>query len=262
MSRNYYNILINSEKIKIQKTQKEIPGFYEFLPILFNVLLQMPFCTGKLCDENDIEMVKIQDLFQFFIYDTSFKVKNIIYLMEIGSYCDACILFRSLLESFIIYKYFILSKDGSGLSKYFETDRSKRSKQRIKDIFEKVIPNFYDDLYDELCMNTHSNPLIQAIFRGNVSKNEPIKSRIDNINIDWFSYIANQLLPLIIGIIDLYKYVYPNNTLENNKQLKHDLDTVYKFIYDDIEERKIEFPNQLKMIEYYNQIIKIKSLEQ
>jgi hypothetical protein len=217
----------------------------------------MPFSTGKLCDDSEKELVQIQDLFQFFIYDAPFKIRNIFNLMEIGSYCDAGILFRSLVETFIIYKYFIINNDGSGLTKYYETDRSKRSKKRIKDIFESVVPNFYDDLYDELCMNTHGNPLTQAILRGNVSRETPIKSNINNINIGWFSIISDQLLPLIIGIIDLYKYVFPNNTLENNKQIKEDLKIVYQFIYDDMEERKNKFPNQRKMIEYYNQIIKI-----
>ena len=77
---------------------------------------------------------------------------------------------------------------------------------RIKDIFEKVIPGYYDSLYSELCKATHSNPLLQAIFRGNVSKSVPIKSNINNINLDWFSYVTNQLEPLIIGTIELYKY--------------------------------------------------------
>lgn len=258
MNETPYNTLINSEIIKRRKTQQEIPGFYNFVPSVYNVLMLMPFCTGELCSDNDTELVKIQDLFQFFIYDVPFKIRNIFNLMEIGSYCDAGILFRTLVESFIVYKYFILNKDGSGLSKYYEVDETKRSKKRIKDIFESVIPNFYDDFYAQLCMKTHGNPLVQAIFRGNVSKDTPARSNINNINIEWFSYISNQLLPLIIGIIELYKYVYPNNTLKDNKIIKNDLDTVYNFIYDDIEERKKTFPSQIKMIEYYNQIIKIK----
>ena len=53
----------------------------------------------------------------------------------------------------------------------------------------------------------------QIIFRGNVSKSVPIKSNINNINLDCFSYVTNQLEPLIIGTIELYKYVYPNNIL-------------------------------------------------
>lgn len=253
-----YETLINSEIIKRKKLYQEVPGLIEFFPNLYNVLLRMPFCTGKLCDDNDLEMVNIQDMFQFFIYDVAFKVRNIFNLMEVGSYCDAGILFRTLVESFIIYKYFILNKDGSGLSKYYDTNISKRSKKTIKDIFENVIPGFYDDIYFELCMKTHGNPFIQAIFRGNVSKKSPLKSNVYNINLDWFSYILNQLLPLIIGIINLYKYVYPNNTLSNNIIDKKDLENVYKFIYADIESRKKLYPKQLKMIEFYDEMIKIK----
>ena len=173
--------------------------------------------------------------------------------MEIGSYFDATILFRSLVESFIIYKYYILKKDGTGLSNYFLGNR----KMRIKDIFEKVIPGYYDSLYSELCKATHSNPLLQAIFRGNVSKSVPIKSNINNINLDWFSYVTNQLEPLIIGTIELYKYVYPNNTLINDKDIKNDLECIYNFINENIEYRKKNYPEQSEMIYYYDNLMKI-----
>lgn len=257
MNESPYVTLIKSELIKKKKTQKEISGFYNFLPSVYNILMIMPYCCGELCDINDVELVRIQDLFQFFIYDAAFKVRNIINLLEIGSYCDAGILFRTFLETFIIYKYYILKKDGSGLSKYYEIDYTKRSKKRIKEIFEEIVPNFYDDLYAELCLKTHGNPLVQAIFRGNVSKDTPLKSNVNNINLDWFSNISNQLLPLIVGIIDLYKYVYPNNTLNDNKNRKNDLKMIYNFIYGDIIDREKSFPNQKCMIDYYNQIIKI-----
>ena len=198
-------------------------------------------------------MIRIQDLFQFFIYDFPLKIRNIYNLMEIGSYFDATILFRSLIESFIIYKYYIMQRDGTGLSNYF----LQNSKVRIKDIFEKVIPGYYDSLYSELYKATHSNPLMQAIFRGNVSKDTPIKSDINNINIDWFSYVSNQLEPVIIGTIELYKYVYPNNILLLDKNTKADLDCIYNFINGDIEDRKKKYPQQKEMIDYYNEIIKI-----
>lgn len=213
----------------------------------------MPFKQGKLAEDEDIEMIRIQDLFQFFIYDFPLKIRNIYNLMEIGSYFDATILFRSLIESFIIYKYYIMKRDGTGLSNYF----LQNSKVRIKDIFEKVIPGYYDSLYSELCKATHSNPLMQAIFRGNVSKDTPIKSDINNINIDWFSYVSNQLEPVIIGTIELYKYVYPNNILLLDKNTKADLDCIYNFINGDIEDRKKKYPQQKEMIDYYNEIIKI-----
>lgn len=248
-----YEMLVKSEVIKREKTKNKIPGFYNFIPSVYNVFIKMPFKKGKLAADEDIEMIKIQDLFQFFIYDFPFKIRNIYNLMEIGSYFDATILFRSLIESFIIYKYYILKKDGTGLSNYF----LQISKVRIKDVFEKVIPGYYDSLYSELCKATHSNPLLQAIFRGNVSKDTPIKSNINNINLDWFSYVSNQLEPVIIGTVELYKYVYPNNTLLLDKNIKTDLNCIYNFINSDIEDRKRKYSQQKEMIDYYNEIIKI-----
>lgn len=254
MSQMPYDTLINSEIIKRKKTQQEIPGLYNFMPHVYNVLIKLPFYTGELADDDDLNMIKIQDAFQFFVYDFPFKIRNILSLMEIGSYHDAGILFRSLVESFICYKYYIQKNDGDGLSKYI----LRKSKRTIKDIFESVIPEYYDDIYSMLCNFTHNNPLTQALFRGNVSKQMPLKTNINNINIDWFSYIYNQLLPLIIGLIEMYIKVFPNNTIKNDKKLIEEKEYIYKYINADIEDRKKLYPNQLRMIEYYNQLIKIK----
>ena len=253
MKETPYEMMLKSELIKRQKTMKEIPGFYNFLPSLFNVLIVMPHSLGELCDSNDEELVKIQDLFQFYIYDLSFKIRNIILLMEIGSYTDAIILFRTLAENFIIYKYFIMKKDGTGLSNYY----ARKTKKSIKDIFEKVVPGYYDSLYDELGHATHGDPLIQAIFRGNVSKTTPIKSNINNINIDWFSYVINQLEPIILGVIELYKKVYPNNRLETSIDVKKDLQIIYEFIGNNIEDRRKKYPKQSEMINFYDEIINV-----
>ena len=248
-----YENMIKSEIIKKQKTMMKIPGLYNFLPSLFNVLMVMPHSLGKLCDLEDEEYVKIQDLFQFYIYDFPFKIRNIISLMEIGSYADATILFRTLVENFIIYKYYIMEKDGTGLSNYY----SRKSKQSIKKIFESVVPGYYDYLYGELCHATHGDPIMQAIFRGNVSKDTPMKSNINNINLDWFSYVINQLEPIIIGVIELYKKVYPNNTLETSKNVQNDLKIIYEFINSNIDDRRKKYPKQSRMIEFYDNMIEI-----
>lgn len=253
MKETPYEIMLKSEIIKKNKTMDAIPGFYNFIPSLFNVLLLMPHSRGELCDINDKELVQIQDLFQFYIYDFPFKIRNIISLMETGSYADASILFRTIAENFIVYKYFIVRNDGTGLSNYY----SRKTRKSIKDIFEKVVPGYYDSMYDELGHATHGDPIFQAIFRGNVSKHKPIKSNINNVNIDWFSYVFNQLEPIIIGVIELYKKVYPNNTLETSKNVKVDLEIVYRFINDNINDRKKKYPKQSAMINFYDEIIKI-----
>ena len=253
MKETPFDIMLKSEEIKRNKTIETIPGFYNFVPALFNVLLVLPFSCGKLCNNDDKELCQIQDLFQFYIYDFPFKVRNIISLMEIGNYLDAIILFRTLVENFIIYKYYIIENNGTGLSNHY----SRKTKKTIKDIFEKVIPGYYDTLYEELCHATHGDPLHQAIFRGNVSKSEPLKSNINNINMDWFSYVFNQLSPIIIGVIELYKKVYPNNTLKTSKSVEKDLNIIYKFINNDINERVKRYPKQKEMIEFYNNIVKV-----
>lgn len=249
-----YDILINSEITKRKKMYQQLPGIYKFLPHVYNVLMKLPFYTGKLCDDDDLNMVKIQDAFQFFLYDLSFKIRNIISLIEIGSYHDAGILFRSFVESFIYYKYYIEKNDGDGLSNYI----LRKSRRSIKDIFEAVVPGYYDDIYSTLCCFAHNNPFTQAVFRGNISRQIPLASNINNINLDWFSYIYNQLLPLIIGCIEMYNKVYPNNTIKQDLKLLEEKEYIYKYIKNDIEDRKRLYPKQEKMIDYYNKLIMIK----
>lgn len=248
-----YLLLLESEKMKKEKTEKAVLGFYSFIPHVYNVFMKLPFYVGKLADDDDENMIKIQDTFQFFIYDFPFKIRNIFSLMEIGSYADAAILFRSCVESFICYKYYILKKDGDGLSKY----TLRQSKRSIKDIFEDVIPGYYDGIYAELCYFTHGNPLTQALFRGNVSKEEPLKTDINNININYFGYVLNQLLPLILGAFDLYSIVFPNNTAKKDSNLNDDWEAVCQFIQKDISDRKAQYPEQSEMIDCYNKIIKV-----
>lgn len=248
-----YTVLLESEKIKKQKTEEKLNGIYNtFMPHVYNVLIKLPFYTGELADDNDLNMIKIQDTFQFFIYVFPFKIRNILSLMEIGSYHDAGILYRSLVESFICYKYYIQKNDGDCLSRYV----LRESKRTIKDIFESIVPGYYDEIYSMLCNLTHNNPLTQALFRGNVSRKTPLKTNINNINIDWFSYIYNQLLPLIIGVIEMYKIVYPNNIIEQDIKLIDEKDYIYKYINNDINEKKNLYPTQAKMINYYNEIIR------
>lgn len=256
MSKSPYETLVESEIIKKIKTQETFKGIYKILPSIYNVLMLLPFYRGKLCDDNDTEMVCIQDAFQFFIHDSGFKIRNIISLMEIGSYGDASILLRTLIETFIIYKYYIMKKDGTGLKDYFSNDSNRKGKPRIKDIFEKVVPDYYDKYYSNLCLNTHGNPFAQAVSRSNVSKGSP-SSNIYNINIDTFASVYNQLLPMIIGIINLYKYVYPNNVLDTGNITKEELPKVYQFIIEDMNYREKNFPKQKEILNYYKQIINI-----
>lgn len=246
-----YITLLESEEIKKNKTRAEIPGFYNFIPHVYNTLLKLHTLTGELAKDEDRNLIKIQDVFQLFIYDVPFKIKNIFNLMEIGGYADAVILYRSFVESFIVYKYFILTNNGEGLSKYVLEEH----KMRIKDIFEKTIPGYYESLYSEMCKFIHGNPLVTAIFHGNVTENIPLKTNIFNINLKWFSYISNQLMPLIIGVIEMYKVVFPNNTIEENYKVKNEIDLIYNFIKNDINDRETSFPQQKKMIDYYNKII-------
>lgn len=53
-----YQTLLKSEKIKQNKTKSEIPGFYNFIPSVYNVFIKMPFIHGTLAEDIDTELIK------------------------------------------------------------------------------------------------------------------------------------------------------------------------------------------------------------
>ena len=210
---------------------------------------------GKLADKDDLDMVKIQDAFQFYSFEFPYQLRSIIKLMEIGNYSDACILVRSMIETFFYYKYFVQKQDGDGLYHYINQDQKHGIK--IKDIMEKIAPGYYDSYYAELCKFTHGNPLATGLFRGNVSKQEPLKYNMYNINLDWISYILNYTMPMILGYINLYKIVYKKNTINKFKLLDLELKGVVEFIEDDMSDRYNTFEKQRDMIDIQKKIIEI-----
>ena len=107
----YYDKLIKSEKIKIQKTNESFGKEFGFVEHIYNYLLILPFSTGKLCEDSDINAIQIQDAFHQYIYEIPFKIRSIYKLLEIANYADAAILLRTLIESTLVYKFYISKND-------------------------------------------------------------------------------------------------------------------------------------------------------
>ncbi len=61
----------------------------------------------------------------------------------------------------------------------------------------------------------------------------------------------------MIGIINFFELVYPNNILNYDKQMKKNVEIVKDFIFKDIKDREESFPKHKEMIDYYNKIISI-----
>lgn len=225
----FYDKLIKSEKIKIQKTNDFFGKELEFVSHICNYFLVLPFSTGNLCDKSDINAIQIQDAFLQYIYELPFKIRSIYKLLEIANYSDAAILLRTLIETTMVYKFYVSKNDGSGLSNYI----LRKNNPRIKTIMEAVTPGFYDDIYSTLCNFTHGNIIAQTIFRSNVSKKD-LTTNINNIYHKWFYYISNQTISIIPCIFDMYDAVFPKNTTFNNlelvKERKYIVDTILGFV--------------------------------
>lgn len=248
-----YTIMLESEVAKKQKSYLTLRGLYNILPKIYDCLFKMNEYRGELAKIDNENLLRIQDLFQFFSYDFVYKIRSIFIICEIGNYADSAIILRSLTETFFYYKYYIIKNDGQKLGNYVNQD--KRNTTRIKDIMEYIAPGYYESVYDELCMFAHGNPFITGLFRGNCGKKDILKHSMYNINVDWFSIIINMTLPLILGYIDMFKKVYSKNTLNKSKRLTNNIKEVENYITKDLEDRYKLFENQRDMIDLYKMII-------
>lgn len=248
-----YKLMLESEETKRSKSYLSLRGLYAKIPILYDTLFKLNEYRGKVSSSKDINLLMIQDLFQFFSYDFPYKIRSIFLLSEIGNYADAAIILRTLIESFFYFKYYIIKNDGKKLSDYVA--HNKKSTIRIKDIMEFIAPSYYDTVYDELCKFTHGDPLIIGLFRGNVNKKDKLKHSMYNINIDWFSYILNLSLPLINGYFNMFRVVYKNNTINTSSRLSKNIKDIEDFINKDLSDRYKLYERQRNTIELYKKII-------
>ena len=75
-----------------QKNYSILKGLYSIVPIIYDTLFKMDEYRGELASDNDVELLRIQDLFQFFSSDFPYKIRSIFLLSEIGNYADAGII--------------------------------------------------------------------------------------------------------------------------------------------------------------------------
>ncbi len=250
---NRFKLMLEGEETKKIKTYNTLKGLYFILPTIYDTLWKINEFRGELAKDIEEDLLRIQDLFQFFLSEFPYKIRDIFILSEIGNYSDACILLRSLIETFFYFKYYVIKNNGRKLSSYVMQDKKNRT--RIKDIMEFIAPNFYETQYAELCKFAHGNPLILGLFRGNVDKSQPLKYSIYNVNIDWYSYILNLTMPLIVGMFNMFEKIYKNNTIKTFKPLENDIKKVKEFIINDMNERYNLYPKQREMINMYRKII-------
>lgn len=225
---------------------------YDILDLIYDNLLKINEFRGEY-EKDDIELYKIQEQFQFFLTEFPYKFRSIILLMEIGNYTDASIILRSLIETFCFFKYYAVKNQGQKLIEYINQD--KKSKIRIKDIMEDIAPGFYDKEYALLCNSSHGNPNLMGILRGNVDRNNYLKYNMYNINEDWASMIINLTLPLIVGMFNMFDFIFKDSKIKSFKSLDDNIKIVLDFINSDIVNRYERFPKQREMIDKYKMMI-------
>lgn len=80
--------MLESEEAKKQKSYLMLNDLYNILPKMYDCLFKMNEYRGELAKIDDENLLRIQDLFQFFSYDFVYKIRSIFVLCEIGNYAD------------------------------------------------------------------------------------------------------------------------------------------------------------------------------
>ena len=154
---------------------------------------------------------------------------------------------------------------------YLKYLRNEHRTPQGKPVSDKTLKHHFNILriifnYAEKLEVIEKNP-IKKVDAPKVSK-KPVEAltqeeakhffkELANCKLEYYSYVMNQLLPLPIGVVNLYKLVFPNNAMGMDSEMSKDLNIVTEFIENDIADRRTLYPSQIPMIDCYNKIIEV-----
>lgn len=249
MDTKYMNIhsLKTHEIEKSLKTLRELPLYDERTAKVVNILFALNYHVGEFKDHSD-DFCYFQHSLRMVINSLPYLYSNIFDLLRRGSYAEAVIVYRSVLDSVVVFKYYLHKGNGRKLLNYI----TRKSNAKLFDLYELIVPGFYDKYYKLLSGSAHGNPFHLDIFRNFKSKKYIEFS--GEINIVWLSVVWNQMYSLLPGIIQLYNSIFTENTLESDTKLVEDISNLLNNVLLDEEGRILSHPSQEQIINMYKTI--------
>ncbi|MFW6002758.1 MAG: hypothetical protein ACOCQD_05395, partial [archaeon] len=190
------------------------------------------------------------DTGQFYWMETAYNVRSVEMLLKSGNITQASLVLRSMIDAFVVYRFYMNRKDGNGYYKFI----MRESSRSWKDLYDDLSPEFYDNQYALLSKSVHSDPITNHVLRYNGPDGIRQTYTSEEISLDFYVAVFNKLIHLYKGIVLLFHDLFPDNTLSDYYiQMEQEL---LDFINDDIEYRSKKYQEQKPMIKQYNELIK------
>jgi hypothetical protein len=246
-----YKFLLDFEITKKKRILELHKASGEVYSHMIDLLFYMGYSKGKLVEDKEHWIYMIQDVAQFYFMETAYGFRVIETLLLAGNFTYASIILRTMLDSFAAYRFYMNRRDGVG----YESFINKKSKRSWKDIYDNLSKDFYDNQYSTLSSSVHSNPITNHVFRLEGISNLKQNYATDNISIDFYSVLYNQIVHLFKGIYKLFFDIFPENIF-NEEYYVELAKKLMNYINEDIFYRRIHYPKQVTMINDYENFIR------
>ena len=222
-------------------TSLRLNGYYDLIPKVIDLLFTLQYMEGQLDDINTF-YGGFQSRADVDFSQLPYTYNSVFLLINKGYYLEATILVRNLFETLVQLRYFYKNPELMKLhieGKYISF-KDMMSNITRKDIYKR---------YRTLCSYSHGFVMkdLQRTFREN--KENPTRMLGNFYYERNCSIVLNFIFDLLIGFLEAYKCVFPNNTIGSNEEVSEKYYEVLEWCIGGRESHKNMFPDS---IEFHN----------
>jgi hypothetical protein len=220
----------------------KLTGLAEWYPRSVDALLKMSHYRGELSPQESgrgrFEIFALSHYAQL-----PYSLWAVYDLMSRGFYYEAGTLVRSLLEVFVQLRYFNVHPE-------LLLPHIKGSKRvQFKAMFDPFSPNFYKQYYGDIYSGISHGRGWQMLFRLSVRGDELSIVSGNAYDEEKASFVANSVLPLVLGFLGFFSICFPLNTLTANADLRSEVEAISNFLKGHMEEHKKAKPDFYAQLE-------------
>lgn len=242
------NNLYESELDTAIKTTRRLKGVSEYFPRINDIFLKIPYFFGDV-DTGSTETSEFQNIAKATYMQLPYTFRSLCILYDNGYYLEGMIIFRHLIESFIMLKYF--NKYPAKLVGHI----TQTKRVNFSAMFNEFSMGFNDLYYKSQYSEAAHGLVYKDIHRTNREDNSnPIVQMGCDYNEDHATYLLNNLVPIIYGFLNLFSVFYPQNTIESNATLCGEFEEVLVWLESSMKGHKEANP---RSVTYYSHIEKL-----
>ena len=250
-----FDDILEGENRTIVETQGIYPGLSQEIPLALNVLTQLNYFKGNAPDIHTNEGSFYSYCGHQYLH-SPYSFRACYMLWERSYYLESAIILRLILERFIQIRYLYRHQDlvnivWSGAKK----KGVKAKKITFKDMFEDIVPGYYDKWYGPILSGFAHSKLAANYFR--IERTSPAEAT--SVMIPRFdkkgTLVINKLIPLLFGYLKFFPIFFPDGFRDSPQELlaKYQNSVNYfKYFMDGFKEK---FPESLPLYEYMDKII-------